>query len=209
MHKCPSCKKTYKDIGKHWGHSCDYPNITEEQHEILSGVLLGDGNVDNRDSNPRFRIQVNEREFIEWFSEKMGVLAKSISQVEHSMNDGYDRDNSYSIKTVTHPDLKRYANWYNSGKKRYPENLRLTPTKLKLWYVTDGDWNYKNNQFRITCSSQIHRDEYLKNLFNEFNFNPTISTDTIVFSVSDSKRLLEWIGEPISGYQYKWGYLND
>jgi len=137
----------------HFGHlPKEYtPLMTEEVLEYLDGFLLGDGSISNfKYGNQMLRMTVEYKEFAEYgisFFEHYGGKAVQYA----SATSGYETEkfkNYWTGITATHPDISEQRNrWYakNHDKKSYfkfikkvPDDVRITPKSVMLWYLGDG-----------------------------------------------------------------------
>jgi hypothetical protein len=156
--KCPSCQEEYKKLSTHWSKSdCSYPDFTQKEMDILTGILMGDGTIcDKNDSkrNPRFRLTITNRDYLEDIKNKLNSLlvkdirvhrtAEQISKQDMSYNKSFsnssnpnDYKTQYHIQTISHPKLSKFSKWYNTGEKKFPK-MDINSTILKHWYVCDG-----------------------------------------------------------------------
>lgn len=218
---CPKCYGEYERLSKHWSvGSCDYPEITEYQMELLTGMVMGDGCVGTRESVPHVVVGMANERFLEWFSDELKWMGydvhlsmtgeesyeKSKRNDHMTVNKKENFEDIYRMLTPRHPQLKNLSEWYGSEGKRFPEDLELTPTIAKMWYVSDGGLKQTspNPTVSITSINENHRGEYLCSLFEEKGFNPIFTGKDISFTVPESKKFLDWIGYPVPGFEYKW-----
>lgn len=78
--QCPECGNQYKSIGHHWSRgSCDRPDFSDKQLELIKGLNLGDGNIDDRDSGKSyFRVGSTNPEFLDWLDHQFGILSTGV-----------------------------------------------------------------------------------------------------------------------------------
>lgn len=185
--ECQDCGKRYQRIGKHWATTdCEYPELTEEQHEIVTGLLMGDGSVAHhtRRSNPWVQVTMTEPEYLTFLDSKFPELGTGVTltktaaeKAQENRESGWrpdakaeDYSDQYTWTTLAVPDLWEYREWYSrpTGKKRWPiSEIDLTPIVLKHWYVGDG--NYTNNDsdryIRISTSNERDRTDEIDEMF--------------------------------------------
>lgn len=222
---CPSCEREFERLGSHWARSmCERPSFSKRQLEILTGLLMGDGDIHGQnDPNPHFRVRMTNRDFLSYLEDRFGVLSTDVfldrdaeyqyRQAAESNHEKFtvanreEYNDLYGFRTRSHPELHGLKQWYETGEKRFPSDLSLTSTIVKMWYVCDG-WlaEEKNYQPRvmIKAANESDRIEYLKGLFTEHGFDPHFTRTELQFTVDETKRLLEWMGSPPSGFEYKW-----
>lgn len=116
------------------------PLLDDRSIQCLDGFLLGDGgiHVDDRSSVNVARLScgLQYEEFCRYLMAPYAVYRPSIDQyADSSMSSGY----RWQGRTKTHPDFyKQWRRWYVSGKKQPPDDVRLTPKSVMMWYLGDG-----------------------------------------------------------------------
>lgn len=214
----------------HWTRSsCDRLSFSDAQIETLTGLLMGDADLHARsDPNPLFRIRMTNRPFLEYLDSQLGVLSRGVfldrtaeemaGQAKKNQKrgvTGFETVNEsnynalFGLRTVSHPDLHQFKSWYQSGEKRFPEELELTPEITRMWYVSDG-WlavdskSSDGPRLMFKASNERDRRDYLVNLFEDAGFTAGFSRDAVQVSAFETERLLDWIGDPPAGFGYKW-----
>jgi len=221
---CPQCDEKFEKLGVHWARgSCDYPTPDSQIDEILTGLFMGDGSLAAHDSeNPYMRWNNTNKEFLDHVDSLMdwlttGVRLKKTAEtsaeqtIERNHTDwDYDPDNFeaiYGTRTRRLPYFRKFKEWYEDSQKRYPSDLELTPTVAKYWYVSDGTLNWmRQSSVRVVfaCQNESDRPEYITSLFNSVGFDVKQNKHMYYLSVEDSEQFLEWVGEPVPGFEYKW-----
>lgn len=230
---CPSCENHYKALGQHWRYNPTHkPNFTEYQKELITGVLMGDGTINtNTNANPRMRVTSITKDYLEYLDEMFGVHSLGVN-LKTTAEEAVDRNiktefspnakvenysDLYELRTRNNPELSEFADWYSSGKKKWPD-IKLTPIVLKNLYVCDGSFNHRKSQVHISCSNEIDNKQKVENMFSRAglsidNWNDKTrnvngyegSTSTsIVINKSNHKKFFDYIGQPLPGFKYKW-----
>jgi len=210
--ECPNCDRDgLTHLSTHWaGSKCEYPKLSEEQEKIVTGVLMGDGNIHIKEGrNPSLRINITRREYVEYLSNKFDIMSCNITTTD---TDNKNHSRIYSWRTRNTPQLSKFADWYNSGEKVFPSDIDLTPTVLKHWYVCDGNYNNSNQQRRIRISMLNEKDEKdkIESYFskscdiNNFYWDESSNRCDLVFNVDTTEQLFNYMGEPLPGFKYKW-----
>lgn len=222
--ECPHCGNQYDYLGSHWASSpeCDYPEITDEMAEIITGVLMGDGSLNMMDGkNPAFGVLGVEREFLEHLNNELQWLTTGVTEgrsagekAKDNRKRGFGENPSeerysdqYQLNGRRHPGLNRWKAWYESGEKRFPDNLELTPTIIKYWFVTDGSSQHRDGRYpeiRIHTINEGDRIEWVASLFEPFGLDPRPVEKGLYFGPDDTRELYELMGDPIPGFEYKW-----
>lgn len=198
--RCRQCGKLYENITYHWrtSPSCNHPPLSGTHRDVVVGCLLGDGCMSkftgNRDS--ALVMSNNSREFLEFISSKLGRFHRGIYD-----SSGYA---SWQLWSRSHPDLAEYREWYGSDGKAFPDKLSLSPLLVKIWYAGDGslvDNGSGSKYYRIyNCSQSLKK---IIGWFQSMGFNPTKQGTSVAFT--EDSGFIEWLGEPVPGYEYKWG----
>ena len=200
--RCPECHNHYKEIGNHYHFNNSHrPDITDKQKEIILGVLLGDGCVSKPSSGPpRFVVDMVSENYINYLKEKLQPFSKEIYQPP-TVKDNHQQQ--YELRTIVHPALSEYRDWYSTGEKVYPENIEITPTVLKNWYVTDGHLTNKYEYPSIRCWNERNNTEKVLSYFEDIPLTTTFSSGTIRFP-GEKRNFFDYIGEPLPDFEYKW-----
>jgi hypothetical protein len=218
MDTCPECGKDYKQVTKHWRFSPGHrPDISDRQMELITGLYMGDGTLDDRDSrnHPSIIVRVSNEEFVEWVGQQLEPFATTRfvysgeEVAERQKKDGTFKgtvegySDRYEVRVTSHPDLDRFRKWVGPEGKRFPEDLTLTPLIAKMWYCCDGHLD-ESGIARMGCYTEIEREEYLRSLFEEHGIEPSIYWNSIYLRRAGTEHFFDWIGEPIPGFGFKW-----
>jgi len=220
---CPNCGENFKSLGAHWAHSptCDYPTLPDRKREIVTGLLMGDASVEDRGSAGRLTIEVTNQEFIDWIDDELGSISLGVESYQSSseqtervdkigsqtVKEHHTFNQTFELKTRSHPLFKSLYSWYDSGSKRFPENLELTPLKAKMWYCCDGSLVWSDDQrphARIYTENESGRLDVLTSYFHEHGIDAREYAGAVGFTADGTEELLDWMGEPPNGMQYKW-----
>lgn len=205
MTECPNCGKDREQLGTHWVQSknCDYPKLSDHQHEVITGILMGDGYIKHTSASYYLGVQMVTEEYLEFISSDVfPILSTSVSSNCRDI---------YTWRTRALPEINQYRDWYNSGEKVFPENIELTPTILKNWYVCDGSLAKRKNteHIRIGLTNERKNEEKVRKYFDNIEVSITNWGDynsgcSAIFNSEESNKLWEYMGEPLPGFEYKW-----
>lgn len=231
--RCKRCGNRYEKITTHWSKSkCNHPEI--QHHELLQGLLMGDATVDDKFDerrNPRLRLAMTNKDYLDYLYNKMEYLftrepyvhrtseelAKNVHENSFTNSKNpQDFKTQYKIQTISHPEIERYEKWYSTGEKVFPEDIELTPTTLKHWYVCDGSYNNNGSRrfLRIHCSNERKNKEKINRMFEEKGFTEFRWREdqtkhgswraSISFTVKDTEKIFDYMGRSPPGFAYKW-----
>lgn len=230
---CPECDEYISSIGHHWGKSPSCrPEIKDKQHEVITGLLMGDGSLNTHNGEPYLQVGMISESYLHYLDECVfpaigrGVnlyktakeSAESLSESKLPGSGNVDNYNDiYFWRTSNHHELRRYECWYNSGNKVWPKNIDLTPVTLKHWYCGDGNYNTHGTNRRISIAMANERentdkvDEMFKRAsLPQPNNYYTYQRDSggyvcqAQFTVEQSQELFDYMGEPLPDFEYKW-----
>jgi hypothetical protein len=160
-------------------------------------------------------------------AERSAELSAKHQNIDTSVS---DYNALYSIQTRAHPQFERYRSWYrtidtdgtgtgtesDTRRQKHVPSLSLTPIDAKMWYVCDGSlaWQDSNKTGNpiVEIGARVRiKDGTADELCRMFErstlgISPTIASNVLRFSVSESQRFLDWIGDPVPGFAYKWEY---
>jgi len=213
--KCSECGGYYQSIALHWNQSdCSYPTFTEKEKDILKGILMGDGSLNERDGkNTAFVVSLTNKKYLKWLSDKFGdrtsdVYLKQPERILERNGERYECSKYYSLTFKPNPLFDEWAEeWYDSQGKIFPID-NINPTISKHWFVTDGGLRWQRNNLNgvyiASYNDNIAKD-YLLSLFDNFKYKPSIvDGGKIFFSAVPGREFLSWMGDSCPGFEYKW-----
>jgi hypothetical protein len=178
--------------------------VSDEEHDIILGTLLGDASVRQRQKNSclRFSHSIKQRDYCEW---KFKIFNKfKISEFREVRRKINERSiHAIDFSTKTHPVFNYYRNlFYKNGIKKVTKKLldQLNPRSLAIWICDDGSYSVKQG-YMILCTNSFSLEEHklMKDFFNEkFNLNPKIGFRDgkyyyLRFRKEDSEKLIKLI----------------
>jgi hypothetical protein len=230
--KCPFCDSIsdYSNIGNHWRQSCGYPEPDSEG--VFDGLFMGDGtlkhnhNQSDRLGNQSIEVVSINKDFIEHLYEDYSPFFTKPSirrSAEDSASQAVESDvvsspegstfrTQYRIVSRAIPFFNRYDSWKTSNGKRWPDDIEFVPETLRYLYVADGglSWNKDSTSVRaqITSSNEPKQMKRLRDMLNNMGIDCSTYTDRIMIKPSSTNEFLDYIGEPVPGFEYKWEINN-
>jgi hypothetical protein len=128
--------------------------LTENQQEILVGLLLGDGHLETRNNGRTYRLKVEhsskQLDYTEWLFQVFKNLCEQTELYRRVRSDGRV---SVGFTTQTIRSFCFYGQqFYTDKKKRIPPLIHklLTPQTLAIWFMDDGSRkSKKHNTYNI------------------------------------------------------------
>lgn len=223
---CPGCGNRYKKLGSHWAQSdCEYPDLSEYQEEVVTGILMGDGCLCNRGGNPYIVVQCVKKNYLKYLDSIFGVISSGEPRLHitgDELKDKYgdwlgatkesEYQDQYRWQSRGLESLSIFSSWYGGNGKTYPDDIKITPTILKHWYAGDGNYNNNgtNSYISIGVSNESEEREKIYRMFNRANlpepnrWNENNEKVEIVWNKNESGELIKFMGDAVPGYQYKW-----
>lgn len=178
--------------------------ITQEEHDLIIGSLMGDASIRKREKNSCFRFShsIRQKEYSKWKLDKLiNFNISEFREVKRKIRDDFIQAIDFSTKT--HPIFNYYRNlFYKSGRKEITKGIldQLNPISLAVWICDDGSYNNKQG-YIILCTNSYTLDEHkiMKEFFKQkFGLDPTIGFRDkkyyyLRFKQEDSKRLIELV----------------
>lgn len=182
---------------------------------------MGDACIEDRGKSARMTMQVTNKQFLEWVDEKLGWLSNGVKKYYTSdeqkervsktdtleIQDHHQFETPFDLKTTSNPYFKELRSWYDSGEKTFPESLKLTPLKAKMWYCCDGSLIKSETQrphARFYTKNESGRLGVLVGYFRKCGLDAHEYEGSVGFTADETVELLDWMGTPPSGMEYKW-----
>ncbi|MFC6975834.1 hypothetical protein ACFQL1_15980 [Halomicroarcula sp. GCM10025709] len=224
---CPHCGGVFEQLANHWAQSatCVHPTLTQEQRELLKGLVMGDGSISNPkrgSGDSRMRVTSTNERWLRWLraqfgplateptldqtGEELGRKARSNPSFDDSGGD-WEYSDIYRMSVRSHPYLTMMRKrWYPDGEIRYPDDLHLTPLAAKAWYCSDGGISWTDSAVfaAFGTHNEADRPGFLCDLFREHGFTARYSEPLVRVSSTQTEDLLEWMGTAPAGFAYKW-----
>lgn len=201
MTECPTCGKDYRSVGTHWRRSasCGPNDIGSREEDIIVGWLLGDGSLVNRDDDwPMLSIANTNRDFIKWSVDEISIMKDWVGSV--GTTDCIEK------RSISHPFMSKFSNWYDSGVKKIPYGYDISILSAKVWYCCDGFKSVNRGVLRVGFSiGEIEdRVDRMKSSLETALPEPKVTTRTLYYDGDEAKDVLDIMGDPLPGMEYKW-----
>jgi len=153
--------------------------MTEKQHQIVIGTLLGDSWI--QDGMLRLKQCARHKEYVFWLYQQLEDISSKFPRQREDNGQWY-------FQTRKLPEVETYERlFYRNGKKIVPKTIDeflISPLSLAIWYMDDGtlDWRIKDHYaFRLTtnCFSMIENEKLIKVLKENFSVKANLQTTLI------------------------------
>ncbi len=193
--------------------------LSQEEAEFIDGALLGDGHITKpRGNSCQFSYITSKRGHAEYIYQKLKRMAVGECRNGPVRSNVYDKRTkkiyiSYRFRTVSNRVfLGLRQRWYPSGIKIIPQDVKVTPVSVLIWYLGDGSL------------IEANRSRYIKlctNGFDRTNVEQVMSPQLAKYEPSFIRasetqwwvyiprrhidKFLSFIGDcPVPEYSYKW-----
>jgi len=178
--------------------------ISQEEHDLVIGSLLGDASIRQREKNSCFRFShsIKQKDYAEF--KKNLIREFSISEFrEVKRNFKTHFIHAIDFSTKTHPIFNYYRTlFYKNNIKTITKEIlnQINARSLAIWICDDGSYETKQG-YIILCTNaySLEEHELMKHFLKaKFELNPTIGFRDekyyyLRFKQEDSRRLIEII----------------
>jgi hypothetical protein len=220
VHECDDCGKSFDEIAKHWSQSrCSYPTLTDREVDILKGIAISDGWIAHSDHDRSIlHIESVTKPFLEWFKGQVSIVHTDV-KLRRTAEESYD--NAVESSILDNQNIDNYRNIYRVNTLAHPHvhgmsglsvgDIEQSRMQFKMFYVCDGGvhWNDDFSFIQFTASKSLDEIKHVVSVLDELGFssswNRLEGAGKVVYIHKESvDRFLDWIGEPIPGFEYKW-----
>ena len=166
--------------------------FNEYQKAIIIGSILGDGCLCENWSKTNYRLLImhciDQKEYILW---KYSILKQWILSEPRF----YGKNNSLTIRTISHPELTVLRHIFYEGKKKIiPRNISeliKNPVTLAIWFMDDGNAVMRKGKL---CGYHINTQSFtrVENLLLIDTLKNIYGIDAIIEKNKNSYRLAIW-----------------
>jgi len=181
--------------------------MTDNQHAILIGTLLGDGYLQTTGKNrARLRLEHSSKQeqYLSWKVEQCHELFMTPIHHLSRFHPTWKKTYYYvRIQSVADESLYQlYDQFYHDGKKRVPENIAVLlrhPLSLAVWYMDDGYYYVRDHIAYLYIPSYTPADRQLliDGLKESYSLSPVLKCKkkgfVLMFPVKETKKLMEII----------------
>jgi len=184
-----------------------YCNLTNNEKEILDGLMLSDGCMSEKSRiSSRLTFGFKYKETVErLFRDLPSMRFGPIWQSTHTL--------CYHSKSSMYADLLlENSRWYPIKEKIVPYDVQLTAKSCYWWFVGDGYSNKYNLYFATNAFSDDCVFTLIKKLDNIGFKCKKIGGNKIMMLSESSRRFLQWLSdtnEIQKEYLYKWKMINN
>ena len=159
-------------------------SLTQVQHEIIVGSMLGDGTLRRQGArkHPLFEVNhsVRYKSYVDW---KYNTL-KDIVLTPPKARRTNGRRIAYRFTTRSLPLFdKLYGEFYSRGKKSLPDSIELTPLTLAVWFMDDGSATYNSYYLNTQQFSRSEQEKLLALLLLQWEIEGGLNRDKCYYRI--------------------------
>ncbi len=159
-------------------------SLTQFQRSIIIGSILGDGYLRIVPGRSNAFLEINHgysaKEYVDWKFKKLKNLCAS----EPKRYRGNGNRMAYRFWTRQHPELTElYRKFYRRRKKIIPDDLKLDPTILFVWFMDDGSRCRQYDVYLNTQQFSTKDQMKLINKLEQLNLEATLNRDKSYYRI--------------------------
>lgn len=164
-------------------------------------MLMSDSHLNRAVGNPRLTTNMIVEEYLQYVDNQFPKVGTGVGSRQKGGS------TVYTWETRSLPELSEFESWYATGEKVWPE-VELTPIVLKHLYAGDGSYHGSgtSNHISIGMQNEMDNKEKIARMFENVGLPKPDRWDghSIAWRVENSKDVLDYMGEPLPGFEYKW-----
>jgi hypothetical protein len=126
-------------------------SMTDRQKEILVGMLLGDAHLERQQGALTARLKIEhsltQKAYVDWKYCEWRDWVRTPPKTRVRRNRLGTTSANVGFTTLSHVEFERFRLvFYKDRRKVIPEDLRLTPLSVAVWFMDDG--SRKSSQCR-------------------------------------------------------------
>src|SRR3989338_1774752 len=142
--------------------------LSDQQKEIVIGLLLGDGHLETQNGGRTYRLKIEhamyQKEYVQWlygvFKDWVRTAPKDRTQIVLGVRYG-----KCGFQTLSHGAFRFYAQqFYQNKKKVLPKQIPkwLSPLAMAVWFMDDGSLKSNRHRALILNTQSFSKSEVLR-----------------------------------------------
>jgi len=184
-------------------------SLTSTQKSIVIGSIIGDGSLRRASGRKNALLEVNHsfdyKEYVDWKYDKL----KDIVITPPKPRRGNEGRVAYRFTTRSIPEITElYNKFYANGRKFIPNDIKLDPLVMAVWFMDDGSKSYKSLYLNTQRFNSEDQKILMDKLFKQWNILSSLNKDKIYYRIRISvdstpkfKRIISSFILPIFAYK--------
>jgi hypothetical protein len=158
-------------------------SLSEDQKEILTGLLLGDACLETQNAGRTYRLKIEQSvQHQAYISHLYNLFAEWVltpPRLRKVISAGHESGN-LAFQTISHAAFRFYAHqFYDGRQKRVPVLIHrwLTPKSIAYWFMDDGSIKSKDSKaviFNTQCFSESEVTRLSDVISNKFGLQASV-----------------------------------
>ncbi len=150
-------------------------SLTEEQKEILIGVLLGDSAMRKK---THALLEINhsykQKEYVDWLYQKFQNIVDTPPKARKSNGNRI----AYRFTTKSLPQLTEYYDTFFEKRRKFvPDSFAMKPLTLAVWYMDDGSRCDEDIYLNTQQFTQEEQEKLVLLLYKEYSIQASLNKD--------------------------------
>jgi hypothetical protein len=153
-------------------------SLTKFERSFIAGSLLGDGYMRIIPGRSNAFLEINHsykaKDYVDYKYSSLKRICKS-APIKRSGNNGRV---AYRFYTKQHPDLTEiYLDFYQNKEKVVPNDLKLDPIILAVWYMDDGSKSRDSDVYLNTQQFSVKNQKNLLRMLRQIGIKARLNKD--------------------------------
>lgn len=167
-------------------------SLTKFERSIIIGCALGDGYIRIVPGRNNAFLEINHslraKDYVDYKYKSLERLVVS-SPKKRINNNGR---NAYRFFTKQHKDITDiFKLFYKDGRKIIPDNLKLDPLSLAIWYMDDGSKSRDRNVYLNTQQFSINDQRKLLSCLRKMGIKARLNKDKKYYRIRILKESID------------------
>lgn len=176
-------------------------SLSQTQKSVIIGSILGDGYLrivpGRQDAFLEINHSLKQKDYVDWKYEILKNI--TVSGPRKRVID--EKRTAYRFYTRQHSELTRlHSAFYRNGKKFIPDNLRITPLSLAVWFMDDGSRCRASDVYLNTQQFNQEDQKRLLDILRDHGFEARLNRDKTYNRIRFMKSSLTQFRELICEY---------
>jgi hypothetical protein len=183
--------------------------LTDEQKEVLIGLMLGDGCLETQNKGHTYRLKIEQslahQAYVQHLYHLFHEWVLSEPKVKQKVSGNHTSQN-IAFQTVSHEAFRFFAHqFYKDGKKQVPKLIHrwLTPKAIAYWFMDDGSIKSKESKaviFNTQCFTRNEVERLINVLQNIYDLQAKERKQKEGYQIYISGKSYEVFAEMITSY---------
>jgi hypothetical protein len=154
-------------------------SLTQHERSVIIGSLLGDGYMRIVPGRKDAFLEINHSSkahaYVDW---KYSALRRICTSPPKERSSGKDGRRAYRFFTNQSKELTGFfERFYKNGKKTIPQDLKLDPVAMAIWYMDDGSKSRASDVYLNSQQFSLKDQKRMLYLLRELGIRARLNKD--------------------------------